>query len=126
MKKNIIIAAMLCLVSIVVSNTAQAQSDQPLNIGQMVRGLVNVNIGAVAANVGDITLDDLVDVGDILSDNRDVAILSNILNNSPILSNNSDVLTNVLRDADILTDTQVVVGVLSTGLFVIQDIPLGG
>ena len=118
-----IVAAMLFLVSIVVSNTAQAQSDQPLNIGQMVRGLVNVNIGAVAANVGDITLDDLVDVGDILSDNRDVAILSNILNNSPILSNNSEVLTNVLRDADILTDTQVVVGVLSTGLFVIQDIP---
>ena len=123
MKKTLIVAAMLFVLSFVVGNTAQAQSEQPLNVGQMVRGLVNVNIGAVAANIGDITVADLVDVGDVLSDNRDVDILSNILNNSPILSNNSDVVTNLLRDADILTDTQVIVGVLSTGLFVVQDIP---
>jgi hypothetical protein len=122
MKKNLIIAAMLFVVSFVVTNTASAQSEQPLNVGQIVRGLVNVNIGVVAANIGDITVADLVDVGDVLSDNREVRILSNILNNSPILSNNSEVLTNLLRDAEILTDTQVVVGVLTTGLFVIQDI----
>ena len=86
-------------------------------------GLINVNVGAVAVNIGDITLEDLVDVGDILSDNREIRILSNILNNSPIASNNSEILTNLLRDANILTDTQVVVGVLSGGLFAIQDIP---
>jgi hypothetical protein len=44
------------------------------------------------------------------------------LNSSPVLSNNSDILTNLLRDADILTDTQVVVGVQSGGIFVIQDL----
>ena len=123
MKKLLIVVAMFFAVSVIGSNAAKAQSSQPLNVGQLVQGLINVNIGAVAVNVGDITLDDLVDVGDILSDNKDIRILNNILNNSPILSNNSEILTNLLRNADILTDTQVVVGVLSTGLFAIQDIP---
>jgi len=122
MKKLLIVVAMFFTVS-VGSNTANAQSNQPVNVGQLVQGLINVNIGAVAVNIGDITLDDLVDVGDVLSDNRDIRILTNILNHNPILSNNSEILTNLLRDADILTDTQVVVGVLSTGLFVIQDTP---
>jgi hypothetical protein len=123
MKKLLIVVAMFFAVSVIGSNAAKAQSTQPLNVGQLVQGLINVNIGAVAVNIGDITLDDLVDVGDILSDNKDIRILNNILNNSPILSNNSEILTNLLRNADILTDTQVVVGVLSTGLFAIQDIP---
>jgi hypothetical protein len=123
MKKLLIVVATFLAFSIVSTNTTQAQSNQPLNVGQLVAGLINVNIGAVAVNIGDITLEDLVDVGDILSDNKDIRILSNILNNSPIASNNSEILTNLLRDADILTDTQVIVGVLSGGLFVVQDIP---
>jgi hypothetical protein len=122
MKKLLIVVAMFFAVSVISSN-ANPQSNQPLNVGQLVSGLINVNVGAVAVNIGDITLEDLVDVGDILSDNRDIRILNNILNNSPIASNNSEILTNLLRDADILTDTQVVVGVLSGGLFAIQDIP---
>ena len=89
--------------------TAAAQSAQRTPVGQVVSGLVNVNIGAVALNVGDITLEDLVDVEDVL-------------NRSPILSDNSDILTNLLRDADLLNDLQVVVGVLSGGQFVVQDI----
>lgn len=96
---------------------------QRTNVGQLVSGLINVNVGAVAVNVSDITLEDLVDVGDVLSDNRDIRILTNILNHNPIASNNADVLTNLLREANILTDTQAVVGVLSGGLFAIQDIP---
>jgi len=123
MKKLLIVAAMFLAVSIVSTNTSQAQSNQPVNVGQLVSGLINVNIGAVAVNIGDITLEDLVDVGDVLSDNRDIRILNNILNHNPIASNNADVLTNLLREADILTDAQVVVGVLSGGLFAIQDIP---
>ena len=125
MKKLLIVVAMFFAVSVIGSNAANAQSNQPLNVGQLVAGLINVNIGAVAVNIGDITVADLVDVGDVLSDNRDIRILNNILNNSPILSNNSEILTNLLREADILTDTQVVVGVLSGGLFAIQDIPVG-
>src|SRR5688572_28104113 len=83
----------------------QAQSQQETSVGQLVSGLVNVNIGAVAVNIGDITLEDLVDVYDVLNDNQ-VEILNNVLNRSPILSNNSDILTNLLRDARLLNDNQ--------------------
>lgn len=121
MKKTLIVVAMFFAIGVMNIHSAQAQSTQPVNVGQLVSGLINVNIGAVAVNIGDITVADLVDVGDVLSDNRDIRILTNILNHSPILSNNSDILTNLLRDANILTDTQVVVGVLS-GLFVVQDV----
>ncbi|OLY91018.1 hypothetical protein SAMN05444008_11389 [Cnuella takakiae] len=100
-------------------NGVQAQSNQGTNVGQVVRGLINVNVGAVAVNVGDITLEDLVDVGDVLSD-IEITALNNVLNNSPIASNNSEILTNLLRNADIIDETQVVVGVLSGGIFVIQ------
>jgi flagellar basal body-associated protein FliL len=98
---------------------AQAQSNQRTNVGQAVRGLINVNVGAVTVNVGDITLNDLVDVGDVLSNNN-VRALNNVLNNSPIASNNSEILTNLLRRANLITDNQVVVGVLSGGIFLIQ------
>jgi hypothetical protein len=115
--------AVMCLFVITPAfNNVQAQSTQRTNVGQLVSGLINVNVGAVAVNVGDITLEDLVDVGDILSNNRDIDILTNILNNSPILSNNSEILTNLLRDADILNNTQVVVGVLSGQLVILDTV----
>src|SRR5262249_39279376 len=82
-------------------------------------GLINVDIGAVAVNIGDITVADVVDVNDVLNENK-VRILDNVLNNNPILNNNSDILTNLLRDADILNDVQVVVGVLDGPTFVVQ------
>jgi len=103
------------------TNDAQAQSRQRTNVGQLVSGLINVNVGAVAVNIGDITVADLVDVENVLNNNN-IEALNNVLNNSPIASNNSDILTNLLRDANILTDTQVVVGVLSGGLFAIQNL----
>ena len=121
MKTLFIALSMFFAFNVIGTNSAQAQSDQHTNVGQLVSGLINVNVGAVAVNIGDITVADLVDVGDVLSNNRQIDILDNILNHSPIASNNSDILTNLLRDANILTDTQVVVGVLSGGLFVIQD-----
>lgn len=101
--------------------SADAQSAQRTNVGQLVSGLINVNVGAIAVNIGDITLEDLVDVNDVLN-NNDVRILNNVLNNNTVLSNNSDILTNLLRDADILNDAQVVVGVLTGGQLVIQDV----
>ena len=114
-----VVVVAIALSAAVAVNSAQAQSNQGTNLGQVVSGLINVNVGAVAVNIGDITLEDLVDVGDVLSDNE-TNVLNNVLNRSPILSNNSDILTNLLRDADIIDETQVVVGVLSGGLFVIQ------
>ena len=101
---------------------AHAQSNQRVNVGQLVSGLINVDVGAVAVNIGDITLNDLVDVQDVLN-NNDVRILNNVLNHSPILSNNSDFLNNLLRDANLITDNQVVVGVLSGPTFVIENVP---
>ncbi len=98
-----------------------AVAQQRANVGQLVSGLINVNIGAVQV---DIALDDvtLVNVEDVLNDAQ-IDILNNVLNNSPIASNNSDILTNLLRDAEILTDNQVVVGVLTGGQLVFQNVP---
>lgn len=121
MKKILVVLSLFVAVTFA-SVSVHAQSNQGTNVGQLVSGLINVNIGAVAVNIGDITLEDLVDVQDVLN-NNEVRILNNVLNNSPILSNNSQILTNLLRGANLLTDTQVVVGVLSSGLFAIQDIP---
>ncbi len=91
---------------------AAAPQNQTANVGQLVSGLVNVNIGAVqlAIETGDITV---VNVEDVLNDAQ-IEILNNVLNNSPILSNNSNILTNLLNN------NQVVVGVLSGGILVVQ------
>jgi len=97
-----------------------AMAQQRANVGQLVSGLINVNVGSVQADVetGDITL---VNVEDVLNDNN-IEALNNVLNNNTVLSNNSDILTNLLRDAEIITDNQVVVGVLSGGVIAVQDL----
>jgi len=100
--------------------SAQNQRSTEANVGQLIRGLVNVNVGAIV--VGDIIITDVVDVNDVLNDNN-VEILNNVLNNSPILSNNSNILTDFLNNNDIIDDTVVVVGVLTGGIVVVQDIP---
>jgi hypothetical protein len=117
MKKfSVIFATFLLMFLAAGTNNAQAQTQ---NVGQLVSGLITVNVGAI--NVGDVRL---VEVGDVLSNNRDIRILENILNNSPIASNNSNFLNNLLRDANLITDNQVVVGVLSGGQLVIRTLPL--
>lgn len=110
---------LLAIVFLSVAGVAEAQ--QRVNVGQLLRGLINVNVGAVAVNVGDITVEDLVNVEDVLNDLK-VDVLNNAINNNEIASRNQDFLNNLLREADIITDNQVVVGVLS-GQFVIQTLP---
>jgi hypothetical protein len=100
-------------------NVAEAQ--QNTNVGQALRGLINVNVGAVAVNVGDITLEDLVNVEDVLNDLH-IDVLNNAINQNEIASRNQDFLNNLLREADLITDNQVVVGVLSGGQYIIQDL----
>lgn len=120
MKKLKVTFAMMALAMFsFFSFDAQAQSNQRTNVGQAVSGLINVNVGAVAVNIGDITLEDLVDVNDVLTDFQ-INALNNVLNNSPIASNNSEILTNLFQRARLITDNQVVVGVLSGGFFLIQ------
>lgn len=100
--------------------TAQAQ--QRANVGQALSGLINVNVGAVQA---DVELDNvlnnfrLVNVEDVLND-ANIEILNNALNNNEVASRNRDFLNNLLQNADIIEDTQVVVGVLSGGIILIQ------
>lgn len=110
------IASILAML-IGLSGLATAQQDA--NVGQMVSGLVTVNVGSVQADidVGDVTV---VNVEDVLNDS-DIRILNNVLNNNEVASRNRNVLNDLLRDADIITDNQVVVGVLSGGI-VVQDL----
>lgn len=119
--KNVKLFLAAMMMFAMMSVTAQAQQDA--NVGQAVRGLINVNIGAIQADIElDNVLNDLtlINVENVLND-ADIDILNNVLNNSPILSNNSEILTNVLRDAELLNENQIVVGVLSrTGQILYQ------
>ena len=115
MKWNLVAVAFLMVGSLICGSEANAQSAP--NVGQLISGLINVNV-----NVQDITIEDVIDVEDVLN-NNDVRILNNVLNRSPILSNNSEILTNLLRDADILNDLQVVVGVLSGAPVILNLVP---
>ncbi|MDP9356122.1 MAG: hypothetical protein M3R02_12725 [Chloroflexota bacterium] len=102
---------------------SDASAQQNANVGQLVSGLINVAVGNVQVNVGDITVQDVIDVENVLNDNE-IRILNNVLNNNQVLSNNEniDILTNALRNANILTQNQVVVGVLSGGQIVFQNL----
>ena len=93
---------------------------QDANVGQLVSGLINVNIGAIQVDIdtGDITL---VNVENVLN-NNEIRILNNVLNRNEVLSRNQNILNNLLRDADIITGNQVVVGILSGGQIVLQDV----
>lgn len=91
--------------------TVQAQQT---NVGQALSGLINVSVGSI--EVGDITV---VDADNVLN-NNEVRILNNVLNNSPIASNNSEILTNLLRDSNVISDNETVVGVLSGGLVLVD------
>jgi len=63
MKKLILAIAMFCAVGVVAPSVSHAQTKKlTAGVGQLVQGLVNVNVGAVQVNVSDITLEDLVDV----------------------------------------------------------------
>ncbi len=97
-----------------------ATAQQDANVGQLVSGLINVNIGAIQVDIdtGDITL---VNVEDVLN-NNEIRILNNVLNRNEVLSRNQNFLNNLLRDAEILTDNQVVVGILSGGQVVFQNV----
>jgi hypothetical protein len=111
---------LMLAISMVVATVGMAGAQQRTNVGQLVSGLITVNVGAVAVNIGDITVADLVDVENVLNDNE-IRILNNVLNNNEVASRNRDFLNDLLRDAEILTENQVVVGVLS-GQFVIQNL----
>lgn len=109
MKKFFIALSMFFAVAFT-TNSAQAQitSGDVLNAAS---GLINVQIGDVNVNAVDV-----IDVSNVLN-NNDVQLLNNILNNLTI----DNVLNNLLRDADIIKNNQIVVGILSSGEFLIMQ-----
>ncbi len=101
--------------NIIATNQIQAQQTSPtLNVGQLVSGLINVNIGAI-----NVTAIDVIDVEDVLN-NNEIRILNNVLNNNTILSNNRDILTDFLNGVDVnILGGQTIVGILN-GVIVVQ------
>lgn len=89
--------------------TAQ-QVSSPLNNTTTQTGLINV--GGVQVPISNITVQDLVNVQNVLN-NAEINILNNSLNNNEVLKNITVNLTNLLRDAKILNKNQVIVGILS-------------
>jgi len=92
-------------------STANAQ----VNIGLPLSGLINVNVSNIDVNVIDV-----VDVSNVLNNNQ-VDVLRNAVQNNPVASNNSNLLNDLLRDANLITDNQIVVGVLG-GRFLVTDL----
>jgi len=106
----------LAIPALVVGATAftpDRAAAQQANVGQLLSGLVNVNVSNI-----NVELVDVVDVNNVLNSNQ-VDILRNAIQHNPIASNNQDVLNNLLREADIIDDVTVVVGVLSGALVVL-------
>jgi hypothetical protein len=102
-----------------VASSAVAQN-QTANVGRLVSGLLNVNIQNVQVDVetGDITV---VNVQDVLQD-FEITILETVIIRNVRVLENAEILTNLLREANILTDSQIVVGILSGPLIVISDV----
>ncbi len=117
-----LLTAMLASFAFVTAAGAAPPTSRQATVGTLLSGLINANVQNIAVNVGDITITDVVDVSNVLNNNQ-VEILKNVLNNSPIASNNSDFLNDLLRDANLITDNQIVVGVLGGTFFVTNLVP---
>jgi hypothetical protein len=111
--KKLLVAMTLCVALAFTTSSAKAQitTDDVLNAAA---GLVNVQVGNVNVN-----LVDVVDVSNVLNNNTvTIVALNDILNNLSI----DNVLNNLLRDANVITGNQVVVGVLVNALGAVTDV----
>ncbi len=98
--------ALLLVMGFMMAATSMAQTRQ--NVGQVVSGLLAV---AAAVQVGDINIEDVqvVNIGDVNIDIRNIRILERVT----VQNVRINALNNLLRDAEILKDSQIVVAVLS-------------
>jgi hypothetical protein len=112
MKKLLMIMTMFAAVAFT-TNSAKAQTVDDVNT--IIGNLIAVNIQDVKVDIatGDITL---VNVQDVLN-NADIEILKNFVITVTI----DDTLNNLLRQAELISRNQIVVGVLSSGAFLILD-----
>ncbi|MBA2562240.1 MAG: hypothetical protein H0V14_04875 [Chitinophagaceae bacterium] len=99
--KKLFFAFALFLAMSFTTKSAQAQITST-DVVTAAGNLVNVQIGSININAVDV-----VDVSNVLN-NNDVDVVLEILKNVKI----DNVLNNLLRDAEIITGNQVVVGVV--------------
>ncbi|TDH24013.1 hypothetical protein EXU57_16125 [Segetibacter sp. 3557_3] len=110
--KSLLIALSMCMALTLSSKTAEAQITTGEQVLAAAGNLIAVQVGTVAINVQDITITDVVDVSNVLNNNTvTIVALNDILNDLTI----DNVLNNLLRDANIITGNQVVVGVTVLG-----------
>jgi hypothetical protein len=100
--KKLLVASSLFFAILFATNSARAQINNAPDVIAAAGNLVNVQIGDINVNAVDV-----VDVSNVLN-NADVRVLNNILNNLTI----DNVLNDLLRDAEIIKNNQVVVGVV--------------
>lgn len=98
--KKVVMVFSLALAVLFTTNAAKAQITDAPDVIAAAGNLVNVQVSDVNVN-----LVDVVDVTNVLN-NNDVRVLNNILNGLSI----DNVLNNLLRDADVIKDNQIVVG----------------
>ena len=113
MKKLLMAVAMFVTVAFT-PNSAQAQTPVE-DVNVIIGNLVAVNIQDVKLDIttGDITV---VNVENVLN-NADIQILKDFVVTVDI----DNVLNNLLRSADIISNNQIVVGVLSNGTFLLLN-----
>jgi transketolase C-terminal domain/subunit len=105
--KKLLIASSLFVAMAFTTNSAKAQVALPTvsEINVAVGNLVTIQGVDVNVILQDITIQDVIDVSNVLNNNN---VDLNILRTVTI----DNVLNNTLRDADFLNDNQVVVGVV--------------
>ncbi len=101
MKKVLLVLSMFLTLSFA-TNSAQAQITDGTDVIAAAGNLVNVQIGDININAVDV-----VDVTNVLN-NNDVQVIVDIIDDINI----DNVLNNLLRDADIIKNNQIVVGVV--------------
>ena len=104
--KKILVVFAICAAGLFTASSAKAQIVDFPQVLAAAGNLVNLQIGDVNVNVVDV-----VDVSDVLNGN-DVTAIVQILKDVKI----DNVLNNLLREADIITGNQVVVGVVVNAL----------
>jgi hypothetical protein len=102
--KKLLIAFSLLLTLSFTTRSAQAQITTGEQVLAAAGNLVSVQVGSINVNAVDV-----VDVSNVLNNNTvTITALNEILKNVNV----DNVLNNLLRDANIITDNQVVVGVV--------------
>lgn len=115
----------------ILGSTAMAQTANPTTASELTQTLNNfnrqtglVNIGNVSIPVSNVTVQNLVNVQNVLN-NAEINLLNDALNGNSVLNNLSLDLSNLLREAKVLNKNQIIVGLLSdqSGIkFVTQNI----